>query len=85
VIGVLCTPTQLLLIIDLFPSLARNHILFTPNFAPRDEYVLAFDEGVIVNLDNIYPLMSWPDLFAGKEVCMRIDPGEGHGHHAHVR
>jgi hypothetical protein len=76
---------QLLLIRNLFPNLEANRILFTPNFAAREEYELAFKLGVHVNLDNIYPLRAWGDLFANREVFMRIDPGEGHGHHAHVR
>ncbi len=61
-------------------------ILFTPNFAPREEYEQAFvDEGVTVTLDNLHPLQCWPEVFEGRELFVRIDPGKGRGHHAKVR
>ncbi|TPV94267.1 MAG: bifunctional aspartate kinase/diaminopimelate decarboxylase [Myxococcales bacterium FL481] len=67
------------------PDLAPDRILFTPNFAPRSEYEVAFRHGVHVTLDNLHPLEHWPDLFCGREVMVRIDPGQGRGHHQHVR
>lgn len=70
---------------ELFPAVDADRILFTPNFAPRPEYRQALEEGVHVTLDNIYLLQKWPDLFAGKEFFLRIDPGHGYGHHKHVR
>ncbi len=67
------------------PRLDRQHILFTPNFAPRDEYAWAFEQGVRVTVDNTYAISSWPELFGGREIFVRIDPGHGRGHHRHVR
>ncbi|MGB5740295.1 MAG: hypothetical protein WBM54_13160, partial [Woeseia sp.] len=67
------------------PDLDKARILFTPNFAPRDEYAWALQEGLQVTLDNLYPLKTWPDLFAGKKLFIRIDPGQGRGHHEHVK
>jgi diaminopimelate decarboxylase/aspartate kinase len=61
-------------------------ILFTPNFAPREEYEAAFlDDGVTVTLDNLHPLQEWPEVFAERELFVRLDPGKGRGHHAKVR
>jgi len=60
-------------------------LLFTPNFAAREEYVAGFEAGAFVTLDNLHPLAEWPEVFAGREVLVRIDPGGGAGHHAHVR
>lgn len=60
-------------------------ILFTPNFAPAAEYAAAFDAGAHVTVDNLWALESWPALFAGRDVMLRVDPGHGRGHHAHVR
>ena len=57
-------------------------VLFTPNFAARGEYAT---EGVQITLDNLHPLERWPELFAGRDVFVRVDPGRGRGHHAHVR
>ena len=41
--------------------------------------------GVRVTLDNLYPLKMWPEVFRGREIFVRIDPGFGRGHHQHVR
>ena len=67
------------------PALDPERVLFTPNFAARSEYEVAFARGVRVTLDNLYPLQMWPDVFRGKEIFLRIDPGFGRGHHQHVR
>jgi diaminopimelate decarboxylase/aspartate kinase len=68
-----------------FPKLDRRQVLFTPNFAPRPEYEFAFDQGVLVTLDNLYALREWAALFRGREILVRIDTGHGRGHHQHVR
>jgi bifunctional diaminopimelate decarboxylase / aspartate kinase len=60
-------------------------VLFTPNFAPRSEYEFGLERGVRVTLDNLYPLKMWPEVFARREIFVRIDPGVGRGHHQHVR
>lgn len=67
------------------PNLRPSDVLFTPNFATRDEYVWAFARGVHVTLDNLYPLQHWPEIFADRSIFVRLDPGTGRGHHAHVR
>jgi diaminopimelate decarboxylase/aspartate kinase len=67
------------------PALDPQRVLFTPNFAPRTEYEFGFDKGVRVTLDNLHPLKMWPDVFRGREIFLRIDPGFGRGHHSHVR
>lgn len=72
-------------ILSLFPDIDRDQILFTPNFAPKVEYEKGLELGVNVTLDNIFPLQKWPEVFEGKEVFLRIDPGHGHGHHEHVK
>ena len=67
------------------PALDPERVLFTPNFAPRAEYEHGFAKGVRVTLDNLYPLKMWPEVFRGREIFLRIDPGFGRGHHQHVR
>ncbi len=69
----------------LFPDLPHERILFTPNFAPRSEYEFALTRGIAVTLDNLHPLREWPELFRGRELLVRIDTGQGRGHHGHVR
>jgi diaminopimelate decarboxylase/aspartate kinase len=69
----------------LFPELPGDRLLFTPNFAPREEYRRAFELGAWVTLDSLHPLREWPEVFAGREIFLRLDPGQGRGHHPHVR
>lgn len=79
------SPGELAHVLDLFPDIARERLLFTPNFAPRREYAEALALGVRLTLDNLYPLKAWPELFAGRELILRLDLGHGRGHHAKVR
>ncbi|MBV9696819.1 MAG: bifunctional aspartate kinase/diaminopimelate decarboxylase, partial [Gammaproteobacteria bacterium] len=72
-------------LLELFPDLPPAHILYTPNFAAREEYAWALAAGVRVTIDNAYVLERWPQLFAGHEIFARIDTGVGRGHHDHVR
>ncbi|MEP7044741.1 MAG: bifunctional aspartate kinase/diaminopimelate decarboxylase, partial [Dokdonella sp.] len=67
------------------PSLAPARILFTPNFAPRDEYAQALAVGVHVTLDALHPLLHWGALFRGRELHLRVDLGVGRGHHDKVK
>lgn len=71
--------------LQVLPGLRPQDVLFTPNFASRGEYEWAFALGVQVTLDNLHPLEQWPDLFSGRDIFARLDPGVGRGHHAHVR
>lgn len=70
---------------SVLPDLDTSRLLYTPNFAPRDEYEWAIAEGLQVTLDNLYPLQAWPELFAGQKLFIRLDPGIGRGHHEHVK
>ncbi len=79
------SPGELHRVRSLFPELTRERLLFTPNFAPRGEYEVAFEMGAMVTLDNIHPLRAWPSVFRGQPLHVRIDPGHGRGHHEHVR
>jgi diaminopimelate decarboxylase/aspartate kinase len=72
-------------VLSCLPDIDRSHILFTPNFAPRDEYEWAAGQGVQMTVDNTFVLEKWPDVFRGREVFVRVDTGTGRGHHHHVR
>ena len=67
------------------PGIDSRRILLTLNFAPREEYEWALDNDLLLTLDNLHPLRHWPEIFEGREVFIRLDPGHGRGHHAHVR
>lgn len=70
---------------ELFPDLRAEEVLFTPNFAPRSEYQKALEWGCPVTVDNLYILSEWPDVWRGQRAFVRIDPGQGHGHHQKVK
>lgn len=78
------SPGEVIHLRKVLPNLTGAKILFTPNFAPRDEYEWGIREGLQVTLDNLYPLKAWPELFAGQRLFVRIDPDTGGGHHEHV-
>jgi diaminopimelate decarboxylase/aspartate kinase len=61
-----------------------DRVVFTPNFASRDEYAAGLDAGVAVTLDGLHPLREWGDLMSGRDVMLRLDPGWGAGHHEKV-
>lgn len=67
------------------PGIRPDEVLFTPNFAPRAEYEYALQKGVNVTIDNLHCLREWPEIFRGRRVLVRVDPGTGRGHHHHVR
>ncbi len=66
-------------------GLKAADILFTPNFATRDEYRNALKLGVTVTIDNAFILERWGHDFAGHKIFLRLDPGSGLGHHKMVR
>jgi bifunctional diaminopimelate decarboxylase / aspartate kinase len=72
-------------VLRLLPGIDRELLLFTPNFAGREEIERGFALGARVTVDNLHPLQAWPELFRRREVFLRLDPGRGMGHHAHVR
>jgi diaminopimelate decarboxylase/aspartate kinase len=79
------SPGEIEWIERVIPDVDLDRILFTPNFAPRDEYEWALDKGLQLTLDNLYPLQAWPELFRNKKLFIRVDPGQGRGHHENVK
>jgi bifunctional diaminopimelate decarboxylase / aspartate kinase len=72
-------------VLELFADLDPRRVLYTPNFASREEYAWALERGVQVTVDNVYALTEWGSLFRNREIFVRIDTGVGAGHHHHVR
>ncbi len=65
-------------------ALDPQRVLFTPNFVNAGEYAAALARGVHVTVDNLHPLEKHGDVFAGKNILLRVDPGHGAGHHKYV-
>jgi diaminopimelate decarboxylase/aspartate kinase len=70
---------------QVLPDSAPERVLFTPNFAPRAEYRWALEQGFRLTVDNLQVLRDWEPLFRGRDVFLRLDASEGHGHHEKVR
>ena len=79
------SPGEIERVDEVFGGVEEGRVLFTPNFASREEYEAGFEAGAMVTLDNLHPLKSWPEVFAGRRVLVRVDPGQGRGHHKYVR
>lgn len=77
------SPGELKFVIAHVPASAP--LLFTPNFAPREDYAWALTTRATVSLDALYPLEHWGELFRGREIVLRVDLGRGLGHHEKVR
>ncbi len=79
------SPGEIQRVHSAIPDVQPDHMLFTPNFAPRSEYRDAVAAGLHVTIDNIFILRHWGELFSGHAVILRLDPGHGSGHHRYVR
>jgi diaminopimelate decarboxylase/aspartate kinase len=79
------SPGEIGRVLELFPGIDPQRILYTPNFAPRTDYEYGLAQRVWLTLDNLHPLRHWGDLFGGRELFLRIDTGHGRGHHQHVK
>jgi len=66
------------------PDIAPERVLFTPSFAPLEEYAQSLARGITVTVDNIELLQQWPEIFRGHALWLRVDLGRGDGHHAKV-
>jgi len=71
-------------VLDSVEGAQARDLLFTPNFAPRHEYVAALELGVQLTVDNSWALQQWPELFAGRDLFLRLDLETGYGHHRKV-
>lgn len=79
------SPQEIEHLFSLFPDLTGKEILYTPNFASSDDFLQGFSRGTYVTLDNHSPLEDHPSLFQGRKLVLRVDPGQGEGHHKYVK
>jgi len=85
-IGFECvSPGEVNFLKKVLPKISSEDILFTPNFAPKDDYIWALKNNLLITIDNLYLLEAWPQIFRGKKILIRIDPGKGEGHHDFVK
>ena len=64
---------------------ANADLLYTPNFAAREDYAAGIAAHARMTLDNLHPLEHWGELFAGQEIELRLDLDFTRGHHDKVK
>ena len=64
-----------------FPS---DRILFTATNIGEGEMAFAIQNKVIVNIGSLYSLRRYGELYPGTDICIRVNPAMGAGHHDHV-
>jgi diaminopimelate decarboxylase len=61
-----------------------DRILFTTNNVLWEEIEYAVSKNIMANLDSLSQLRMFGERFPGMDVCVRINPNVGAGHHDHV-
>jgi len=79
------SPGEIRRCLDIQPQPDISDLLFTPNFAPIEEYRQALNQGIATTIDNPALLYDYPEVFNNQRVILRLDPGHGSGHHRYVR
>lgn len=59
--------------------------LYTSNFASIEEWRRIVSQRIAITIDNLALLQMYPDVFAGRDLLLRIDLGVGRGHHDKVK
>lgn len=76
------SPGELALALRL--GFARDRVLFSANMMSDDEMEAAHAAGVLLNVGELSRLDAYGAAHPGADVCVRLNPGVGAGHHAHV-
>ena len=76
------SPAELLLVLRL--GFSPDRILFSANNMTDDEMQFAHRQGVMLNVGELSRLDRFGRAFPGAEVCVRLNPQVGAGHHDHV-
>lgn len=61
-----------------------SDILFTGNNMSNWEFDYAVSQGVLLNVGDLSALERFGQKYPGSDVCIRINPDVGGGHHEHV-
>ena len=76
------SPAEVLLVRRL--GLPADKILFSANNVTDAEMAQVHDEGVLFNIGELSRLAKYGQLAPGSDVCLRINPEIGAGHHVYV-
>lgn len=76
------SPGELLLALQL--GFAPGQVLFSANNMTDEEMHEAQARGVLLNIGELSRLEKFGQAYPGREVCVRLNPQVGAGHHVHV-
>lgn len=76
------SPAELLLVLRL--GFAPERVLFSANNMTDDEMHFARGQGVLLNIGELSRLERFGRAYPGADVCVRLNPQVGAGHHEHV-
>jgi diaminopimelate decarboxylase len=65
-------------------GIPAEDVLFSANMITDDEMHAAHRAGVLLNIGELTRLRRYGEAYPGSDVCVRLNPRHGAGHHAHV-
>lgn len=70
--------------LEMKAGFTSDRMMFIGNNVSRDELQYAVDRGIYVSVDSLSQLALLGEVNRGGQVCLRINPGIGAGHHEKV-
>jgi len=70
--------------LEMKAGFTSDRMMFIGNNVSRDELQYAVDRGIYVSVDSLSQLATLGEVNRGGQVCLRINPGIGAGHHEKV-
>lgn len=70
--------------LEMKAGFTSDRIMFIGNNVSREEMQYAVDRGIYISVDSLSQLILLGEVNPGGEVCLRLNPGIGAGHHEKV-
>jgi diaminopimelate decarboxylase len=70
--------------LEMKAGFTSDRIMFIGNNVSREEIQYAVDRGIYISVDSLSQLSLLGEINPGGEVCLRLNPGIGAGHHEKV-
>lgn len=63
---------------------SAHELLYTGNSVTNAELEFVHHRGILINMDSLSQLRRYGERFPGHDICLRLNPDVGAGHHQHV-
>jgi len=70
--------------LEMKAGFSSDRIMFIGNNVSREEMKFAVDRGIYISVDSLSQLILLGEVNPGGDVCLRLNPGIGAGHHEKV-